>query len=368
MLIDGKVHSEWLQYSIDSDLLTAADAWNVNLARPLDQTLPSGVTPGANVRVMVGTDVVLVGVVDSIRKRTSKRERGMWLSGRDMAGMLRDSSAPIFTAKQATLMDVINNIVKPFGVTKITISSVTSPSTWDKITIDPGTSAWEALVYAAEGEGLWPWFEPDGTLVIGGPDYTIPPVATLILREKGTGNNVEFFDVNDSIAERYSEVTVLGQAHGRQSEQGKHAMKVTVKDSTMTIYRPRVHVDHDAPTLAAVEARARKILSDSRMNAFTLFAEVKGHRMDDGTLWKPGQRIHVIWEEEGINSVYFLMGREFRSSRQDGQRTRLTLKEDRMWILDAHPHDGKHRKRAASGPLSIITTFASGDTSVAATK
>jgi prophage tail gpP-like protein len=286
------------------------------------------------------------------------------ISGRDFAAILRDCSAPIFTAKQVTLAEVIANIVRPLGITKIRVDTSQDMPSWDKISVDPGDSAWDALAHSAEGEGLWPWFDPDGTLVVGGPDYNAPPVASLILREDGTGNNVEWFDEDESIAERYSDVTVLGQSHGTHVGTGKNALKVTVKDPGVSVYRPKVHVDHDAPNLAAVEARARKIISDSALQAHTLRASVRGHRTSDGVLWKPGQRVHVLWEEYGVDAVYFLMARRFTGGRPGGTRTTLTLKEDGVWILDAHPHSGRKHRRKTDGPLSIITTDSSGGTTV----
>lgn len=364
LLIGGKKHSEWTAYSIDSDLLVPADDWEVRLARPAGQ-IPSSIASGAGVEVKVGDDTVLKGFVDQVRRKTSKIEKSLMIRGRDYAAILRDCSAPVFTARQVTLSEVAANIVKSLGITKIRIDTAQSIPTWDKITVDPGDTAWDALVHAAEGEGLWPWFDPDGTLVVGGPDYNAPPVASLILREDGKGNNVEWFDEDNSIAERYSDVTVLGQAHGTHAATGKSSIKVTVKDSAVSVYRPKVYVDHDAPNLAAAEARARKIISDSALHSHTLRAQVKGHRTSDGVLWKPGQRVHVLWEEYGIDAVYFLMGRRFSGGRQEGARTLLTFKEDGVWILDAHPHDGrKHRHKKQGGPLSIITTGANGDTTV----
>ncbi len=47
--------------------------------------------------------------------------------------------------------------------------------------MEPGDTAWDALVHVAEANGLWPWFDPDGTLVVGGPKYDAPEQATLIL-------------------------------------------------------------------------------------------------------------------------------------------------------------------------------------------
>lgn len=354
LLVGGKLHRQWTTYSIDSDLLTPADAWEVRLAKAAGK-LPDTIRSGAAVEVKVGDDTVLVGYIDQVRRRTGKSDKSLSISGRDYAAILRDCSAPIFTAKQVSLAEVIANIVKPLGIRKIRVDSTRATSTWDKISVDPGDTAWDALVNAAEGQGLWPWFDPDGTLVVGGPNYSAPPVASLILREDGKGNNVEWFDKENSIAERFSEVTVLGQAHGTHAQTGKNAIKATIKDPRVSVYRPKVYVDHDAPNLAAVEARARKIISDSALQAHTLRASVKGHRTSDGTLWKPGQRVRVVWEEYGIDAVYFLMSRRFTGGRPNGAHTQLTLKEDGAWIVDAHPHSGRHRKGKHGGPSFEVT-------------
>ena len=56
--------------------------------------------------------------------------------------------------------------------------------------MDPGNSAWDVLNRAAAANSLAAWFDPDGTLVVGGPDYSAPAKAKLILRRDGQGNNV----------------------------------------------------------------------------------------------------------------------------------------------------------------------------------
>jgi prophage tail gpP-like protein len=215
-------------------------------------------------------------------------------------------------------------------------------------------------VHAAEANGLWPWFEPDGTLVIGGPDYSAPVVATLILRRDGKGNNVIDIDKQESIHGRYSEVTVLGQAHGTDTEQGKHALRGKASDDGVSWYRPKIVVDHECDNLAVCRDRARKLLSDSRLNALTIPVTVKGHRIvapgqeSDGLLWKPGQRVYIIDEIHNLDGIYFLMRRKFKRSRAEGTRTALTFKEDGVWTLDAHPHKNKHRRGKNSLPGAIV--------------
>ncbi len=105
--------------------------------------------------------------------------------------------------------------------------------------------------------------------------------------------------------------------------------------------------------------RARKILTDSRLNAMTLTAAVAEHRIvapgqpGDGLLWVPGQRVRVVSEPHQIDDVFFLMARRFSGGRAEGARTRLTLKEDRTWVLDAHPHKRKYRCRKTSPDLEV---------------
>ena len=159
---------------------------------------------------------------------------------------------------------------------------------------------------------------------------------------------------------RYSEVTVLGQTHGTELEDGKNSLSGKAKDDGVTWYRPKIVVDHEADNTAVCRDRALKLISDSRLNGLTLSAAVKGHLIDapgqpsDGMLWKPMQRVRVISEPHGIDDVFFLMARKFSRGRADGTRTMLTLKEDGVWVLNAHPHKNKHRRGKNSLPGKIV--------------
>ncbi|WP_420996245.1 phage baseplate assembly protein [Cupriavidus sp. 30B13] len=345
LLIGGKVHSTWSRYDVDSDLLIPADAWQVELGLPQGK-LPPLVQEGVQVEVRIGRDTVMTGRVDEITHEVSEGSNSFSMSGRDGAAILVDCSAPIFTAKMATLAEIVASVVKPLGLAKVRIDADRA-STVDKINVEPGDTAWDTVMHAAEANGLWPWFEPDGTLVVGGPDYSKPPVASLVMKRDGRGNNLISLAHTRSMADRYSEVTVLGQAHGTAVENGQNAIRATVRDEAVQLYRPKVVTDHDATNRDTARSRARKIISDSRLKGRTLTARVKGHRTSDGVLWTPGQRIHVLSEPHEIDAVFFLMARRFSRGRGQGTTTTLTLKEDGVWVLDAHPH--KRAKKRAKG-------------------
>ena len=345
LLVDGQAHQFWSGYEIDSDLQTPADGFSMSLGVPAGMPVPDIVNAGAKVQVMIGDDTVLVGVIDDINASVAKEGRRLNVKGRDGAAILLDCSAPIFNAQNLSLKEIIDKLVKPLGITKIRIEA-DKPVVTNKVQIEPGERAWDALVKYCEANGVWPWFEPDGTLVIGGPDYTAEPVADLVLRFSGDNNNIEQLDIQHSMVGRYSEVTVLGQSHS-----GKNAIKATAKDEGVTVYRPLTVVEGDIDSVTEAQKRARKILSDSRLNGLTITVTVPGHRTEDGLIWTPGQRINLICEPLGIEDIFFLMGRRFTMSHSEAQRTVLTLKEDGAWVLDAKPSKQKKTsgKKAKSG-------------------
>lgn len=358
LLIGGNEHFDWERYEIDSDLLTPADGWHVSLGMSGGK-MPADVVAGAPVKVLVGGELVMTGYVDEIDHSVSKTSHTFSMSGRDLAADLVDCSAPIFTAKLVSLKQAVAKIVSVFHIERYRIDA-DSTRTREKISIEPGDTAWDALVRVSEANGLWPWFDPDGTLVIGGPDYSTPIVATLILRLDGKGNNVLSLNKRESMHGRYSKVTVYGQAPGTDAEQGKNALHGSWSDDGVTRYRPKISVDHECDSPAVCRDRAHKLITDSRLNGLLLTAEVKGHRIvapgqdSDGQLWKPLQRVRVISEPHEVDAVFFLMARKLNRGRQDGTRTALTLKEDGVWVLDAHPHKRSHRRGKNAMPGQVL--------------
>lgn len=376
LVIAGKAHSDWSSYRIDSDFLKSADGWQLMLGLP-EKAFPADIVRGVAIKIKAGDKTILSGRVDSVRRIVSRQNYSLALSGRDDAAILVDCAAPVFSANQLTLDEVIEKIVRPLGIRNIRIQAEDAPRN-DKVTIEPGTRAWDALEKAAAGRGLWPWFEPDGTLVVGGPDYSAEPVATLVLKNDGVGNNVLSLEDDRSINGCFSELTALAQCHARKADSkskdtaplpvdiwnddgsvklirsdsggsddgqtGKNAMKATATDPTVTYYRPQIITVGDSDSAEQLDYRAKKALSDARLSGWDISAEVEGHRTAGGVLWQPGQRVHIISEPHELDAVFFLMGRQFSGGR-NGQTTSLRFKEDGVWIPDAFPREKKRRHR-----------------------
>lgn len=363
LAIAGREHRDWERYEVDSDLLTPADGWRVSLGLP-DGNVPDYVAEWAPVTLSIAGQVIMRGRIDSVEDVCAKGEHTLALTGRDLAGVLVDCSAPVFTARQCGLDEIVAKMVRPLGISSIRVDA--GQARHEKISVDPGMSAWDALQQVCEKNGCWPYVAPDGTLVIGGPDYTVPPVATLIMRRDGRGNNVLRLARRRTIQDRYSEVTVLGQSHGTERAVGGHNIRATAKDSAVAAiagwHRPKIVVEADCDSTDHARRRARKIISDGCLAGLDLVATVRGHRVlgpnsrpgsGGGVLWMPGQRVRVLSEPNNLDAVYYLMRRTFLGSRAGGQTTELGLKLDGLWQPDVG-HHRRHKAKQGQGAGRVV--------------
>lgn len=342
--IDGKSHNSWKNYDIDSDFLIPADAFAFDIGVPSDSTVLPDYS-GAEVKVRINDTLVMTGIVDTVQHGISKTNRTYRLNGRDKASVLVDCSAPITNVKGLTVLDAVKKIVEPLGIKQVQLKAENNPLL-DKVDIDVGETAWNAAMRCANSAGLHLWFEPNGVLIVGGADYSTPPVATLCCMKDGSQNNFEQADLSFDVSNRFSEITFLAQSHGKQGQDNKNDLKWVYKDSDMTTYKPKTVVVSDVDNLEALQKWAKKYIADSILEGFTLTIIVPDHKMQDGTLWQPGQRVHVICEEYDIDAIFFLMGRRFMLSRQGGTQTELRFKQDGIWTPDAYSAKAeKARKR-----------------------
>ena len=342
--IDGKSHNNWKSYDIDSDFLIPADAFAFDIGVPSDSTVLPDYS-GAEVKVRINDMLVMTGIVDTVQHGISKTNRTYRLNGRDKASVLVDCSAPITNVKGLTVLDAVKKIVEPLGIKQVQLKAENNPLL-DKVDIDVGETAWNTAMRCANSAGLHLWFEPNGVLIVGGADYSTPPVATLCCMKDGSQNNFEQADLSFDVSNRFSEITFLAQSHGKQGQDNKNDLKWVYKDSEMTTYKPKTVVVSDVDNLEALQKWAKKYIADSILEGFTLTIIVPDHKMQDGTLWQPGQRVHVICEEYDIDAIFFLMGRRFMLSRQGGTQTELRFKQDGIWTPDAYSAKAeKARKR-----------------------
>lgn len=343
--IGGQEHRDWQSYDIDSDFLIPADGFDFELGvSSLQNEIPN--MAGERCEVVINGETVLTGIIGSQRHDKSKGSRNLRLTGRDLACLLVDCSALQLNVKGMTVLAAIKKLVEPWSkyIAKVALKAESNP-TLDKIDIEPSETVWQAATHIANSVGLHIWLEADGTLIVGGADYSSPPVATLCWSRNDARRNIESLTIERSSDNRYSEVTFLAQSHGRSGNSGKHDLKWVYKDPNMTLHKPKTVVVADADNLENLKRQAKKQLSDWQLEGLTITISVGDHKTQSGKLWQAGQRVHLIDEEEGIDAIFFIMGRRFTLSRMGGTHTELRLKEDGVWTPDAYPKKAAHARK-----------------------
>lgn len=333
--IGGKEHKDWLSYDIDSDFLIPADAFSFETNVSQDQGVLADYS-SLQCEVLINNQLIMTGIIGHQNEMVDKSNHSITFNGRDLAGLLVDCSVKQINVKGMNVLAAAQKIAEPWKQIKKVILKAEKNPVLDKVDIEPGETAWQALSKIAYKAGLHVWLEPDGTLVIGGADYSSPPVATLCHSKYDNRRNIQNIQIEYNTENRYSEVTFLGQSHTRFADSSKHDLKWVYKDETMTLYKPKTVVIGDAENLEQLKVQAKKMLSDWRLEGFSLTITVADHKTQDGVLWQPGQRVHVIDEDQQIDAIFFLMGRRFFLNRNGGTLTELRLKEDGIWTPDAY--------------------------------
>ena len=362
LTIAGKQQHDWQSYEVDSDLLIAADAWQFDIA-PTALVLPEFINIGADVRLTLDGKRILTGVMDDVTESVAKNQHVISLSGRDLAGQLLDCSVPLFDGQELSLSQILKQFLSPFNIPYVIEAASTAIR--QKVTVDVGETVWEAISKAAEANGLWQWFSPEGVLIVSEPNPKTATVAHLVLRRDGIGNNVQSLNYHRSLNNRYSSVTVLSQTtktdplfyqdvegtadNEAEADNTQPNIKATLTDGGVSRYRPKIVMASDCENLAAARAKAKKIMVDGQLNGHNLTAVVKGHYTESGIQWQPRQRVAVFSEPHGINGTFFIMGRKFKLSRVGGKTTELRLKQDGIWQVD--PFKKKAKKAKSKQPV-----------------
>lgn len=351
--VGGKEHKDWLSYDIDSDFLIPADAFNFETNTAKNQPLLDDYS-AMSCEVLINGQLIMTGIIGRQRESVRKGDRSINFTGRDLAGLLVDCSVAQLNFQGMTILSAAKKIAAPWPAIKNVVLKAEKNPVLSKIDIEPGSTAWQTLIKLANSVGLHAWMEPNGTLIVGGADYSSPPIATLCHSMNDNRRNIQSIEIEYNTENRYSEVTFLGQSHTKHADKSKHDLKWVYKDPTMTLHKPRTEVIPDAENLEQLQKHAKKKLADWRLEGFTLTITVPDHKTQNGTLWAPGQRIHVIDEEQGIDAIFFLMGRRFMLNRYSGSCTELRLKEDGVWIPDAYTEKSE-RARGRKGKRKGVT-------------
>jgi len=117
---------------------------------------------------------VFYGIVDDFELEQGAAGKAVTVSGRGLASLLIDNQAEAAEFALATLPDILERYVLPFGIKNI-VSEQLLPV--PSLVIPGGSSLWDALcAFTKASAGITPRFSKDGTLIIAKGGGTIRSV------------------------------------------------------------------------------------------------------------------------------------------------------------------------------------------------
>ncbi|ASG87615.1 phage baseplate assembly protein [Salmonella enterica] len=295
--INGQDFAGWTRVNISAGIDRISRNFDVEITRRWPQSsditaLEIPVVDGDSVEVLIGTDKVMTGYIDSTPIRYEASSVSTSISGRSKTEDLIDCSAPTqpgqFTNR--TLSQIVTTLAQPFGVS--VVSSTTEGSTLTSFQIDYGESVSEAINRLLSLEQVLAFDNADGALVLDtvGNERA---VTALVL-----GQNIISADSQRDFSDRFSEYTVSGQRAGTDDDFAaatNSKITATVNDAAVTRYRPLIIKQCGNSTLATCKARAQYEQAHREGRTLETTYTVLGWRQGDGQLWQPNQRV-VVWD------------------------------------------------------------------------
>jgi prophage tail gpP-like protein len=299
LLVNGRRYGGWKGVTITRSIESIAGSFELEVTdRWSGQDAPWAIVEEDACRVEIDGQVVLDGFVDRRRLSLDGGDRSMSVSGRDRAAALVDCSAILdrWTFRNVNILSLASEIAGRFGVETSLQAGVTLPDRPNKIVINPGDSAFQAIERAAQVAGVIVVSDGAGGIVLtrSGTGRAAP----LML-----GDNVLSASVEYDFTERFSRYVVSTQAAGTDTASAAATrIRSDARDEEVRrtdrvlMVRPESGVTvADARRLADWEARIRAARSE------TVNIAVQGWQQPSGALWPINAIANVSAKAIGVD-------------------------------------------------------------------
>jgi prophage tail gpP-like protein len=270
VIIGSQMAANWTDYVVTLDMLEPADTFALTFG-PVRRDLWDLVKTDTPVEIRIGDITVLTGFIDE--RICNGSANTIEITGRCKAGRLVDESMDLISFEQTTVVDAIERIVEPWFDTvtvsnarnraivlgrkaaksKVIVEPVTlslaglsfaatvfpgvktyTPGSRGRRIgpkkVEPGEKRWETMEHFLELDRLLAWSSADGReLIIGQANYNQDSQFSFLAVEHGSNRselaNVEDWIYGENIAERFSQVTVVGASRGNSKNYSSRITK-----------------------------------------------------------------------------------------------------------------------------------------------
>lgn len=313
--IGAELYGGWKRMAVRRALGRVAGTFDLTVTeRWPGQETPRPIQPGAACRVLVDGAPVITGYVDDVRIRYAAGEHAVTVRGRDKTGDLVDCCPPSVQLVGASLTAIARTLCGPFG---IEVMDQAGTAAVPGFKVNPGDTVFETLEQLARAQGVLLTTDGEGRLVLARAGKT--RAATVL----ELGKNVLEARGSFSMADRYSEITVLGQTAASDTWSGKAAsqQKAVARDAGVSRHRPLVLVAEQEHQGANKRAQWEINTRYGKGNVVTY--TVYGWK-DGDSVWAPNVLVDVRDAALGLD-VTWLLGDVALTLDDQGYRAELTL-------------------------------------------
>lgn len=338
LMVDGTAYAGWQTVTVTRSIERAAAGFQLEVTeRWGGQPDRRAIRPGAACAILLDSEVVIDGYVDTVSPRYEPQQHTVRISGRERIGDLVDCAAVVDGGHELAglnLAEIAAKLCQPYGIAVANqVGDLGKP--FDRFAIEPGESAWEAIERACRHRGVLATGDGKGTLLLTRAGRGGRAAAALEL-----GRNVLAAGGSFSHQERYSLIVARGQREAEDilgaDEAASPAARVT--DPAVRRYRPKVIISErtgDGVTLAD-RAEWQRRVSAGRGTRVTY--DVQGWRAAGG-LWAANQLVRVRDSYLDLDGELLIVAVTFALDEQEGTKTSLELMPASAFELLPEPED-----------------------------
>jgi prophage tail gpP-like protein len=292
----------------DSFQIALTDKWQV-------EKEDFDLKPGSRIHSHLGKEAVFEGYVDRYGISITPGSRNITISGRSRTADLVDCTHEGPTDyNDIGMLQLAEQICSPFGIRVLNPDNVSMGAIFQKFSVKPGETAFEALNRAARQRELILLSSTHGNLII--TKRSKKRAGTELVEGINVTLNGAIFDNT----ERFSEYTVKGQQSGLIADIDQTtSSKAKAKDNGIKRYRPLTIINDNASSTDDAQKRANYENAVRAAKAMSINCSVIDWRKKDGSLWAINELVPIqapsigVTETLLIKSVTYKLGQDGRS-------------------------------------------------------
>ncbi len=325
--VNGKEYAGWKSARVTQSIESVAGSFDLEVSdRTPARTQVRAIREEDECTLVLGEakTVLITGYVDKRRLSYDAESHSLSVSGRDKTGDLVDCSALLqkWEWKNTSILTLAKQIAEPYGIAVTLQPGIVLGANPQKLSADPGDSAFEVIESACRKAGLLPVSDGRGGLVLTRAG------SSRCTTELVEGQNILSASADYDCSGRFRDYVVLGQHRGTDNNNGlaASALKGFAQDENVRraartlVIRPEGNVTNEqANKRAQWEATVRA----SRGDVVTV--TVQGWTQGDGTLWPVNALVKVKSPLIGVDGTMLIASVTY-SVDERGTTTTLTMK------------------------------------------